>query len=108
MKDLQIVDEVVIKMSICKSVSDLRDLAKSYHNRIRKLKSNNKEFDDAYKDYKSAKVEEEVKIISPYISGKKVLDYGCGSGHFTMLLSNLGYDIKGADVDDLEERRVLR
>lgn len=37
------------------------------------------------------------EILKPYISGKKVIEVGCGKGHFFRKLSSLGTDIVGCD-----------
>lgn len=49
------------------------------------------------------------KLINKYSIGRKTLDYGCGSGHSTAFLKELGLDATGVDisVDMLKEAKLL-
>lgn len=38
------------------------------------------------------------KIITKYITGKKALDFGCGSGRSSRFLQQLGFSIVGIDI----------
>lgn len=38
------------------------------------------------------------KLIKHYVTGKKALDYGCGTGFSTRLLHELGFDVVGVDI----------
>ncbi len=38
------------------------------------------------------------KLITTYVKGKKVLDFGCGTGRSTRFLRNLGFDAVGVDI----------
>lgn len=38
------------------------------------------------------------KLIEHYVSGKKALDYGCGTGFSTRLLREIGFDVVGVDI----------
>lgn len=52
----------------------------------------------ANKDYKKEceYVNDLIKSINPY--AKQVLDLGCGTGNYTRLLNDSGYDVKGIDL----------
>ncbi len=103
-----IIDEMLIEMAKCRSVSVLEHFAKNWHRRLHKIKSNGNELGVAYDLYKFAKVKAEANIILPYILGKSVLDYGCGSGDLVRHLASLGYDIRGADLYDSENKKVSK
>lgn len=38
------------------------------------------------------------RLIEKYVSGKKALDFGCGTGRSTRYLKNLGFNTTGADI----------
>jgi ubiquinone/menaquinone biosynthesis C-methylase UbiE len=39
-------------------------------------------------------------ILNKYVSGKKVLDYGCGTAESTLFLKSLGYDVVAVDINE--------
>lgn len=39
-------------------------------------------------------------ILNTHVKGKKVLDYGSGSGESSLFLKSLGYDVTGVDIND--------
>jgi len=40
------------------------------------------------------------KILDQPIQGAKALDFGCGAGRSTRLLSSYGFDVTGVDIDE--------
>lgn len=38
------------------------------------------------------------ELLATHISGKKALDFGCGTGRSTRLLGKLGFDVVGVDI----------
>lgn len=40
------------------------------------------------------------KIISEQTSGKRALDFGCGTGRSTRFLKNLGFEVVGVDISE--------
>jgi len=38
------------------------------------------------------------KILSSHVSGKKAVDFGCGTGRSTRFLKELGFDVTGIDI----------
>lgn len=58
-------------------------------------------FNKGYHHYKThVKPEIDFQHLHPLISGKRVLDYGCGSGYFAARLAREGYDVFTTDVLD--------
>lgn len=58
-------------------------------------------FNAGYHHYKTKiKPEIDLQQLRPLIAGKRVLDYGCGSGYFAARLARDGYDVLTADVLD--------
>lgn len=52
--------------------------------------------------------QERLKLLEQYIYGKKILDIGCGFGHYVDFLSNLGFDSYGLDfVEQFIEKAKL-
>jgi len=47
--------------------------------------------------YKGKAYEEEVELIRKYLSGKSVIDFGCGTGNHSVLLKQAGYRVVGVD-----------
>jgi SAM-dependent methyltransferase len=49
------------------------------------------------------------KIILSHVSGKKAIDFGCGTGRSTRFLKKLGFDVTGIDIsqDMLSKARQL-
>ncbi len=39
-------------------------------------------------------------------AGKKILDMGCATGNYSVVLKNMGYDVKGADVNPAYVQRA--
>ena len=39
-------------------------------------------------------------ILNKYVSGKKFLDYGCGTAESTLFLKSLGYDVVAVDINE--------
>ena len=48
-------------------------------------------------------------ILARHISGRRALDFGCGTGRSTRLLAACGYDVTGVDVSEsmVERARLL-
>jgi 2-polyprenyl-3-methyl-5-hydroxy-6-metoxy-1,4-benzoquinol methylase len=44
-------------------------------------------------------VAEELITFAQLHAGKEILDLGCATGNYSLRLSSLGYDVKGADVN---------
>jgi len=77
-------------------------------------KENKTEFSNVYQDSARAEAYSKLKfdktyylayrdlpsIISEYISGKNVLDFGCGTGRSTRVLQTLGYKTIGIDISE--------
>lgn len=42
------------------------------------------------------------------ISGKKILDVGCGTGYFTKYFKENGYDVDGFDIDDTNIKQARK
>ena len=40
------------------------------------------------------------KIISEYVTGKKAVDFGCGTGRSTRYLKNFGFEMIGIDISE--------
>ena len=40
------------------------------------------------------------EILSKHVTGKKALDFGCGSGRSTRLLRQLGFPVSGVDISE--------
>jgi ubiquinone/menaquinone biosynthesis C-methylase UbiE len=49
------------------------------------------------------------QILKEYVFGKKVLDYGSGSGESTLFLKSLGYNVTGVDINEvmLEKAKAI-
>src|SRR5271169_6802885 len=39
-------------------------------------------------------------IISEHVTGKRVLDFGCGTGRSSRFLRKLGFSVTGVDISD--------
>lgn len=54
-----------------------------------------------YNDYKTViKPNAEFERLKPYLIGKKILDFGCGSGYLADLLSKQGWEVSCTDIED--------
>lgn len=80
------------------SVSHLLCDAKYCNAHIYKLGNNNFWFNKSYSRYKNGtKDHSDIGYILPYIEGKKILDFGSGSGFFASLVAQQGYQVWGID-----------
>jgi SAM-dependent methyltransferase len=58
-------------------------------------------FNQIYHRYKTKlKPQTDLKQIRPLIKGRRVLDYGCGSGYLSAMLAGAGYQVLTTDVLD--------
>lgn len=46
---------------------------------------------------------EDVLIIKNVVNGKRLLDFGTGSGYIALLLAELGYNVEGIDISNFKE-----
>lgn len=63
------------------------------------------DFADTYsqtnlKDTKYLGFRDVPELLQKYVKGKKALDYGCGPGKSTALLTKLGYTVDGVDINE--------
>lgn len=64
-------------------------------------------FNQAYQEYKTVtKLNHRVSELNPLLQGKRVLDFGCGSGLTGLALSQHGYDVYLADEIDYRHPRT--
>jgi predicted TPR repeat methyltransferase len=47
------------------------------------------------------------QIISEHVSGRKAMDFGCGTGRSTRLLKKLGFDVIGIDISSDMIKKAL-
>jgi SAM-dependent methyltransferase len=58
-------------------------------------------FNQTYRHYKTEiKPQTDIEQISPLIRGQRVLDFGCGSGYFSVGLDSAGFQVYTTDVLD--------
>lgn len=57
-------------------------------------------FDFAYKTIQNRNLKYKRKLIERYTLGKKLLDYGCGSGTFLEYMKKGGWDTQGIEPDE--------
>lgn len=66
--------------------------------------SNNDWFPQAYNLYRKQRAEKDFALISPYLKGNKVLDFGSGIGYIDVVLSQNGFVVTPTDVIEYENR----
>ena len=83
------------------SEAALHDAVELIKKRIMKKNNDLYWFNKIYADYKiNIRPKRDLALIQKYISGKTVLDFGCGGGYLALSLSKLGLTVYLTDVLD--------
>lgn len=63
--------------------------------------------DLAYKSARYITLRKKHKLLSSIATGKRLLDYGCGTGHFLKFMSDKNWEIKGVEPNELARKQAV-